>query len=514
MARSAMSLLLRLRIVHSYNSDKHVVLNNLLNSLDPESLPEYPRKIAIDMATFEEIATLTTYLSQQDSNFLPILDDFEKIIKNTANLRTTASLLRKDVVAIKQTIDQESKRMKSQIKQISSILKQYRDRCRDTFLDYLKGIDLDLRKVLKPLVPTHVLNEQVKFPMINNNPSLRSSLAPSREGTGNIESYQNPPENELEIISQPDPAELTNEKLNSHIQMLVGTLEGIAKDLIQVLAETDRQYYDLLNKVEVYSRPPTPLAAPLPEYFIFENIDASREDLKIINVPKRSKAKWKKRLTLMYEQGGIEAWVYQKLLKRINKFGDHEIQVDLNDIFRDIDIPMSFRENIAFALVNTSKIPQKDVSLSEILGEELKEEKKPEPPKEPKTKSRPFAHKFEKEGLDITVDERLEMINNTPAVTSGMFQHDIEMHRASPVPRMYQSRNSVPSHKMIGKKPMPPTKEQGFKAKKERKDIRVRSITPVGKLKEKTTPRRKTRTPVGMKSINLNNYSAYNYTGL
>ena len=38
--------------------------------------------------------------------------------------------------------------------QISQIVKEFRERCRNSYLDYLKTLDIDLRKILKPLVPT------------------------------------------------------------------------------------------------------------------------------------------------------------------------------------------------------------------------------------------------------------------------------------------------------------------------------------------------------------------------
>lgn len=52
--------------------------------------------------------------------------------------------------------------------------------------------------------------------------------------------------------------------------MLVESLESVAKDLISVLADTDRKYYEFVCPSRIGSNLPTPLAAPLPEYFAFE----------------------------------------------------------------------------------------------------------------------------------------------------------------------------------------------------------------------------------------------------
>lgn len=49
--------------------------------------------------------------------------------------------------------------------------------------------------------------------------------------------------------------------------MVVGSLESVAKDLISVLAESNKQYFELQNAPD--SRPQTPVAAPLPDYFVY-----------------------------------------------------------------------------------------------------------------------------------------------------------------------------------------------------------------------------------------------------
>lgn len=44
-------------------------------------------------------------------------------------------------------------------------------------IEYLTNQDLLLRKVLKPLVPSNVLDEHISFTKINIEPSVLSSLA-------------------------------------------------------------------------------------------------------------------------------------------------------------------------------------------------------------------------------------------------------------------------------------------------------------------------------------------------
>ena len=55
--------------------------------------------------------------------------------------------------------------------------------------------------------------------------------------------------------------------------MLVTTLENVAKNLIIMLNDINRKYYEFNDPYFIDSDPPTPLAAPLPEYFSYEAKD-------------------------------------------------------------------------------------------------------------------------------------------------------------------------------------------------------------------------------------------------
>jgi hypothetical protein len=55
------------------------------------------------------------------------------------------------------------------------------------------------------------------------------------------------------------------------MQLLIGTLEVVAKDLIELCNDVNYRFYEIERPSVVNSEPPTPLAAPLPEYFVFDN---------------------------------------------------------------------------------------------------------------------------------------------------------------------------------------------------------------------------------------------------
>ncbi|CAG9313411.1 unnamed protein product [Blepharisma stoltei] len=511
MVNSLLKSLSILQVSCSKNEFSHSSLISLIENVETEPIAENPFKVAINLSFLEEIANIANKLASEDAvlyNHLVIIEcgiqEFLRHWKGVSNIQN-------DLKSIRQNIVENSKIINSQMKRVSRILKDYRDRCRNSFLEYLKSLDLDVRRILKPLVPTSVVLEQVKFPLINENPSLRSSVAASQPESARESVSQQSPREDLETLPSSNPAENTIDKLNNHIQMLVGTLEKVAKELIQIVAESDRQYYEILNKVEVYSRPPTPLAAPLPEYFCFDT-EESKENLKPEKhvFPKKTKAKWRERLKLLYTQNNINESTYVKLLKKVNLADDNDGKIDLEELFKDTDISMDVKENAAFCLVNTSKIPQQDVSLIDLMLIEedaaksigngiLSENVKPEPPKEPKPKNRPI-HKIEK-----------QVIESKPKSPNPSFldfsPQKVDKDRLSPVPRINQVRKSIPStkpySKFIAQKQQ---NESSFNI--ERKDVRVRSITPVGKPKFKFDRKKRTKTPSGfMPYSNLNSFS-------
>jgi hypothetical protein len=57
----------------------------------------------------------------------------------------------------------------------------------------------------------------------------------------------------------------------------------VAKDMIDLVNDVTRRYYDFVNPSIIQSEPPTPLAAQLPEYFVFESTDNDQQVINLIN---------------------------------------------------------------------------------------------------------------------------------------------------------------------------------------------------------------------------------------
>lgn len=69
------------------------------------------------------------------------------------------------------------------------------------------------------------------------------------------------------------------------MSMLVTTLETVAKHLIILLNDINRKYYEYSDPAFIDSDPPTPLAAPLPEYFSYaaKDLDGIKGETGVID---------------------------------------------------------------------------------------------------------------------------------------------------------------------------------------------------------------------------------------
>ncbi|OMJ81825.1 hypothetical protein SteCoe_17649 [Stentor coeruleus] len=474
MVNSIIQIISSIRLTLSKTSSAHTYLQEIIEKSSSSPIPNSSNKVAIDISLLEEIATIITILNKNDRKQKQTLEILNNESENIFKIWENIKLLRHDLFLFQTSFEKDYSELTKMIKQIVSVHKEYKTRCQISFLDFLKGIDIDLRKILKPLVPSSVIKEQVKFPMINTNSSLRSSVQSIEES--NNENLEEP-----SLKSQPEPSEVTIQKLNSHIQMLVGTLENIAKDLIQVLAEADREYYQLLNKQDVYSRPQTPLAAPLPDYFCYEVEETPRESTMTKQVlTNESKEMWIKRLNKLHQNKQIRKTLYQNLISKLEKSSETH-KLDLKDLFLNTEITISERENLVYYLINGSTEFDKHVSMSQMVSET---KLKPEPPKSIKPKGKAL-FKIEKE-----LEKRSSPVNNSP---------DLEVARISQGSMNSQGR-IVNSIRLVSKSPKI---ERFFK---NRKSVRVRSITPVGKDKVTSS---KARTPsVQNGKVSLNTFYA------
>ena len=252
MTKSLALNLLKLDSLETITMKKHEDMMVFIEKIGTEPL-NGTSKIVIEISSLEELASTVSQILQIEKEKKLLITSFSHLPNTLKLLKSASKKIKFQFKDIKQKMKQQASDLKSDMKKLASVLKEYKERCRSSLLYYLKTLDLDIRKILKPLVPSNVLNEQIKCPLINKNASLLSSSGQSLNNSQNLNKEDKNTEN----------------KAASHVDLLVTTLEKVAKDLINILSEANSQYYDVLNNMSS-SHPPTPLAAPLPEYFVYE----------------------------------------------------------------------------------------------------------------------------------------------------------------------------------------------------------------------------------------------------
>ena len=465
----------KIELLQTKTIQKHEDMGKYLENIDYESL-NGTSKVAIEISILEEIARQVSEVLLLEKEKKYLISTFSCVPKTLSLVSTSLSDLKHKFKGLKSKMSQQASDLKSDFKKLSNILKEYKERCRNTLLYYLKTLDHDLRKILKPLVPSAVLNDQIKFPNINKNASLLSSLAPSKNNSGRVHSHA-----EENKGQRPDSPEKLEPKGGNHVDLLVNTLEKVAKDLIIVLTEANSQYYDVLNNNEVCSQPQTPLAAPLPEYFVYETEES---DVPVSNkiIIKEDAQTWIRRFNDLFTKGIISSNIYSSIIEKVNPLRLRGCKIDLQDIYKELDISADLKESITFALVNKSAIEQHDVTLMDLLtiDKSTKQEKcKPEPPKGPNTNPKPRAFLVKNQKRSFDADKSEQEANIYASVD---YQSELEIHRQSPVPRQrlssFRERISNKKSTLIDKS---------------NNHLRVRSVTPVYTFKEKISTLNKSK---------------------
>ena len=304
-------------------------------------------KTGFDNKLYQEISLKFEELQEYDKKIFQFLDnnDFSYCVE----------MIKKNLNGIKRLLVDNANKISRDVMKVSMILLEYKERCRTSMLEFLKTLDLDLRKALKPLVPNQVLQEQLKYKPINPDPALMSSMNSN-------------------TAEEEKPSENTVDKLNNHIQLLINTLEGVAKDLINITQATSLKYYELVDPLILYSEPPSPLAAPLPDYFSYDLGNISEENRDYYKAPMVISESTKKRLLdkfKMIKNGNdnscnpeVASKIQEKLLVL---FKNDVKEINLMELFKEEGMPMSEREKVVFEMINTDRTKGRDVSLEEII---------------------------------------------------------------------------------------------------------------------------------------------------
>lgn len=526
--------LTRLRQLHQESSKDHKRLIRVLDSIQLETMKS-PTKIAVEIASFEELATLASHFYERDVVVKDSLDKSMHLLHalkpdQLRRLRDRCHSMRRDLTDVKERLRKEAGTMDKTMKRLALVVEEFRTRCRETYTEHLKGLDLELRKILKPLVPSQVLDEQIKYRKISANHSVQSSLQSTikselREGQDGFESSG------ADFDPQAEPRDQMS-KLNTHIELLVNTLETVAKDLIGVCGDVNRRYYEVVNPAELISGPPTPLAAPLPEYFSFKAADYIEDQLELMNIVDSAVISDSQRQILMQKliklsQNGqlcdnlLQPEKAEKLRKKLESIGKRQMDIrelNLEELFNDTTIiPATEREKLVFNLINSERPVNKDVTLDEIINAPRESDTESVRLVEHPRENRKKVGRRKEEEVPPPADQGKESDTSDPPLLTDI-SYDGHLHEPASDQSHYadnyytpqaealrrpqsffeQHRRSLPPIMKLDKKGSRST--NGMKVQSGKKEPRVRSVTPVQGRKpreERKTPVKKTsRSPV------------------
>lgn len=493
-----MAFSIQVRKINRGIAKYHKDLIQLLNTA--KQYQNSQNEVLLDSVTYEEITKISTKLFEKDCQLNNIYRKQPKL-KNQAD---AVFKLKNDLKELSSLVENNSKRITRDLKRVTFILKEYKERCKEDFINFLRTLDADLRKTLQPLVPNQVLSEQIKYKPINE------SLATTLRGNLKAE-HDNFNENENES------GDRQVDMLNNHISLLVNTLEGVAKTLISITQHTDRKFYELTDVKELFTEPPSPLAAPLPDYFSFDVVALSEENREFNYLPNPVviDETQKKQIIQKFEQMQSDSAPSftprkgERLRVKLERLLNRDAkEADILDLFREEGIPVSKREQLVYEIINSvgeSTLMAKDVievydvgllrdinylkqpSIFEVSGSNYSQELK-------HIQGKDLTDKFEGTlaefgSLDSSIDEK--MIRPNPSSKSRLDSRSINFNF---------SRKS--SDGLIKFLPPVSIKAKGKELHNKRsvKDIRIRSITPSKQLSEdkKVQPRR-SKTPAAKK---------------
>lgn len=454
-----MSLVSDLQSTALKSHSAHNVLTQIIESisLDTSDLPGYTGKVVLDLDTVEELASLASKLCDFDQSILSSCRKLEVQVKTAASL--SFEELRQELQNIRREVKAGKQYLSKKATCISLVINEFRQRCRDEMIHHLKEMDLELRKIIKPLVPNQILSENIKYKPINSNPSLLNSMASTQKSLPETNKHSESKDSE-------------EEQSGGHLQMLVSTLETVAKELINIIFSVDHKYYELVDPAELNSGPPTPLAAPLPEYFSFKFENDVNQTPEIIEkntftLSEEAKKKILTKLTDFQKDPGRLARRLNKntfvLIKRMLRKvppGQLPTENDLELLLNDKFLSVVDKEELVFDLINSETFDESSISKSSetilTIDNEQKFQRKlelQEKSRQLRKQSNPHDEKiFSSEAKKSVYDKRYSLPENRSGVKRLKSEVSVEM---SPKPDTFEKLkpNKVLAYNSESKRP-------------------------------------------------------------
>jgi hypothetical protein len=222
---------------------------------------------------------------------------------------------------------------------------EYRKRCIQSFEENLREIDIEIRRVLRPLVPSDVLTQHIAFKPINPDSSLLSTL----------------------------DAKAAFEQMSgkSRHGMLVETIERAAEGIISLLEHVTYTYWRQVDPSSL-GVIISPLSETLPEGFLYEGsrVEAGRTDKPRYN--KRnliSKIKSYKSLKLKQEGGKERSHKLSNLQHYLGRTAESMLETNtLMNALVSNSFTMSETESLVYNIVEDPTKPTTDLQVEAVLG--------------------------------------------------------------------------------------------------------------------------------------------------
>jgi hypothetical protein len=326
----------------------HEALNDLVEaSINSLKTQGSKNSKSFEASTLEEIASLTRQLTRSDIKLASNIESVERLLMSTAGCISELKQLRAEFDDLKRVLETESFEMKSQSSAICKVMTEYRKRCKQSFEENLKEIDIEIRKILRPLVPSDVLTEHIAFKPINPDSSLLSTL------------------DAKEAFEQMSG--------KSRHDMLVETIEKAAEGIISLLKHVTYTYWRQVDPSSLGGLI-SPLSETLPEGFLYEGslVEARRTEKPRYN--KRnliSKIKSYKSLKLKQEGGKDKSHKLSKLQHYLERTAESMLETNtLMNALVSNSFTLSETESLVYNIVEDPTKPTTDLQVQALLEAE------------------------------------------------------------------------------------------------------------------------------------------------
>lgn len=265
-----------------------------------------------------------------------------------------------------------------------------------TTQEMLKFVDREIRRTLKPVIPTSIILSNLQYPVMSDLADLDS---PKGGAVADSEAHHS---DVTKAEAKPDPVRSAKPSESSgktdHIQLLIGTLETLGKDLMKLRNLLHAFYYKAGGKPALHIRSNThdtvpsiwgdaeiidggvsPLGASLAPDFSFSKA-AFTEDLKnVLNVGDQELFSTKQRAKLVAGIMDLEKRKRETPLpssarrdiKKVVDKGHFKLDLDQTMLRKCVvteELPISIREKLVYEYINSSRqSSRKSVTIEELL---------------------------------------------------------------------------------------------------------------------------------------------------